>query len=91
MNEKVLCKDCKHAKAHWFNRMIGNRYMFTCTHPDAWYQPKEDFVIGKTEKGYFQSCNSMRSGINDPCGKEGKLWEPSNKKDLFKYIKHVSV
>ena len=55
MNEKVLCKDCKHAKAHWFNRMIGNRYMFTCTHPDAWYQPKEDLVIGKTEKGYFQS------------------------------------
>jgi len=33
----------------------------------------------------------MRSGINDPCGKAGKLWEPNNKKDLFKYIKHVSV
>jgi len=25
------------------------------------------------------------------CGEKGLWWEPKNKKDLFKYIKHVSV
>jgi hypothetical protein len=25
------------------------------------------------------------------CGKAGKWWTPQNKKDLFKFIKHVSI
>ena len=91
MSEKVLCKDCKHMKTSWFSRMIDNHHWFTCEHPNSLYQPKEDLVVGKTEKAYFQSCNRMRSALGDECGPSGKLWEPRNKKDLFKYIKHVSV
>ena len=91
MSEKILCKDCKHSRASWFNRMIDNHHLFDCVHPASWYQPKEDAVVGKTQKGYFQSCSRMRSALGDECGPSGKLWEPSNKTDLFKYIKHVSV
>jgi hypothetical protein len=28
---------------------------------------------------------------NETCGKGGKWWTPKNKKDLFRFIKHVSV
>jgi len=90
MSNTVLCKDCKHSKASWFNRMINNQYAFTCTHPNAWYEPPEDRVTGSTKPGYFQSCTSMRGGLNDDCQKEGKLWAPRNKKDLFTLIKHAS-
>ena len=91
MSDTVLCKDCKHSKVSWFNRMINNQYAFTCTHPDSWYEPSEDHVTGIKKPGYFQSCVGMRSGLNDACKKEGKLWTPKNKKDLFKFIKHVSA
>jgi hypothetical protein len=91
MIDKILCKDCKFSKVSWFNRMIDNQYAFKCSHPDSWYQPSEDRVTGKPTPGYFQSCSTMRGGLSDGCGKEGKLWSPRNKKDLFKFIKHVSV
>jgi len=70
--------------------MIKNQYMFTCMHPSSWYEPPEDRVAGVKKAGYFQSCHSMRSGLNDACSKEGKLWTPRNKRDLFTLIKHAS-
>ena len=92
MTEKVRCLDCKHRKvtlADWF--VAGPRYRGACL--KTWIPEKREFdpVLGERfTKGRFESPQFSR-GYDAPCGKEGKLWEPKNKKDLFKFIKHVSV
>jgi hypothetical protein len=91
MSDIVLCKDCKHSQANWFNRMIDNQHAFKCVHPDSWQIPRENRVTGKNPPGYFQSCSAMRVGLSDTCGQEGKLWAPRHKRDLFKYINHVGT
>ena len=53
-------------------------------------------VLGKKKvPAKYESCNVARIGTpgrdHGRCGEEGLWWEPKNKQDLFKYIKHVSV
>jgi hypothetical protein len=52
-------------------------------------------VLGeKKVPAKYDSCGVARIGNpsrDDRCGEDGKFWEPKNKRDLFKYIKHVSV
>jgi len=92
MTEKVRCLDCKHRKvtlADWFASTA--RYRGICT--KTWIPEKREFdpVLGeKVTKGHFDNPSFAR-GYDAPCGKEGKLWEPKKQKDLFKFIKHVSV
>jgi hypothetical protein len=54
-----------------------------------------DLVLGeKKVPAKYDSCGVARIGNpkrEDRCGEAGLWWEPVNKRDLFKYIKHVSV
>jgi hypothetical protein len=54
-----------------------------------------DLVLGtKKVPAKYESCGVARIGNlkrEDRCGEAGIWWEPKNKRDLFKYIKHVSV
>ena len=92
MTEKVRCLDCKHRKvtlADFF--AAAKRFRGICT--KTWVPEKREFdpVVGeKITKGHFENPSFARIG-GTPCGREGKLWEPKDKKDLFKFIKHVSV
>jgi hypothetical protein len=54
-----------------------------------------DLVLGEKKiPANYESCAIAR--ISNPnldyrCGEDGKFWQPKNKKDLFKFIRHVSV
>ena len=92
MAEQVRCLDCKHRKVTLADFFASSaRYRGVCL--KAWVPEKIEFdpVLGEqVTKGYYESPGIAR--VRDSsCGKEGRLWEPKNKKDLFKFIKHVSV
>jgi hypothetical protein len=95
MSETVLCKDCKHAINRWW-LLNGEEYNYYCRKsfkPDT-IEPNP--VIGTRKvKAKYDTCGVTRIGSpgrdHGRCGEEGLWWEPKNKKDLFKYIKHVSA
>jgi hypothetical protein len=84
MDEYVLCKDCKHAKWRpWW--LLSYRCYKTLLPAET----KIDLVEGpSTKQARYDSCFSQRLS-SGACGKAGKFWEPKNKKDLFKFIKHT--
>ena len=94
--EQVLCKDCKHSFRPLSNILFhGNSsYAYKCKISFKETHEKFDPVIGpKIIRGDYESCGVARIGSRvypERCGEEGKYWEPKNKRDLFKYIKHVS-
>ena len=92
MSDKiVLCKDCKHSFRKWTD-FLGFYAPLRCR---KFYFPERieiDPVIGpEKKKAHYKTCSSERmfSGLNEPCGKEGKLWEPKDKKNFFVYLKRV--
>lgn len=101
MSEKVLCKDCKHSFRTISNFIFhgSSRYAWSCRKSFKPDNVEDDPVVGpKKVKGGYDSCSVARIG-NDQykplddhrCGENGRFWEPKHKRDLFKYIKHVSV
>ena len=88
MSETVLCKDCKHARWNPFKL-----YTWYCHRELVPEKTEMDYVKGlKVTKAYYQACAIARIGKNNErCGEQGVFWEPKNKRDLFKYIKHVSA
>lgn len=98
MPETVLCKDCNHSF-----RTFGSISLHGWSSPYAYFCRKSfkdkhtemDPVVGsKKVEARYDSCGVARIGRvdrDDRCGEAGKFWEPKNKKDLFKLIKHVSV
>lgn len=101
MSEKVECRDCKHAFRTFGDFFFhGNgRYAWRCRKSYKPDSTEYDPVVGVTKvKGGYDSCSVARIGNNQfnklpdtRCGEEGRFWEPKDKKDLFKFIKHVSV
>jgi len=97
MSETVLCKDCKHSFRKFndwlFHGSSSIAYSCRKTFKEAHMAP--DLVLGsKKVPSKYESCGVARIGNpsrTDRCGEQGIFWEPKNKKDLFKYIKHVSV
>ena len=82
--DQVLCKDCLYSKNEWWNFM--GRHGYRCQ--KSLVPPKFDLVTGKMEqKPYMNSCGVAR--IQEPCGPEGKLWTPKNKKDFFVFLRRV--
>ena len=92
MTEQVRCLDCKHRKVTLVDYLVASeRVRGICT--QTWVPESREFdpVLGeKIIKGHFENPMFARTS-NRPCGREGKLWEPKDKKDLFKFIKHVSI
>jgi hypothetical protein len=92
MTEEVRCLDCRHRKVTLVD-LFANTARFRGVCLKSWVPEKREFdpVVGeKITKGHFENPSFARMS-SMPCGKEGKLWEPKNKKDLFKFIKHVSA
>lgn len=92
MNEQVvLCRDCKHSFRSWFEILtlyapLRCRKRFIQEHVEI------DPVYGaKKQRAHYRSCSSERMflGPSEVCGKEGKLWEPRDKKDFLVYLKRV--
>ena len=97
MSDSFLCKDCVHSfrKISEFpNWFTGHEWL--CRKSYISEKIEHNPVIGPIkQKGYYERCHlarseHLRSLKEDGCGPEGYLWQPRNKKDLFKFIKHVS-
>jgi hypothetical protein len=83
---KLKCCDCIHSAASWFSKLTRNKYGYTCTK----YTIEEvyDPVLGKTTSSYIGACSTARLD-RSVCGPKALLWQPKNKKDMFKYIQHL--
>ena len=81
---EVLCKDCKHAKASLWDRLMQSSYAFKCTIEEAWHEPKPNRVTGQSSTGYYESCSVMR--VMEACGPDAKRWVPKDSKMVFMYL-----
>lgn len=92
MSEQVRCLDCKHreVKMHeWIS--LSAKYRGVCL--KSWHPETRVFdpVLGEEViKGHYDSPGIARLRT-EICGPAGIAWEPKHKKDLFKFIKHVSI
>ena len=86
INRELLCKDCVHGHATWFDRLTKSAWGFKCHHPLSWVPEEFSPVTGVTKPGYWNGCGSMRVM---KCGPGAKHWEPRDtKRDLFLRVKH---
>ena len=99
MSEQVLCKDCKHSfrKLSDFPQW-GTGSELRCRLNYIENEVIENRVTGDTIRPpYYERCALTRMDYlskernSEVCGKAGKWWTPRNNKDLFKFIKHVSI
>ena len=93
--EQVLCKDCKHSFRTFANWMAhgSNRHAYTCRKAFTPEHIEQDPVLGSVKVvSRYAACGLARIGHpdrDDRCGEIGKWWAPKDKKNLFKYIKHL--
>lgn len=92
MTEQVKCVDCKHRKvtlADFFSTSV--KFRGTCLKTFVPEKRVFDPVVGdEVTPAHYESPSFARLSSR-ACGPDGKLWEPKNKKDLFKFIKHVGA
>ena len=87
---ELLCKDCKHSfrplSSFWY---WGSGAEWRCRQAFVAETVEQDPVNGpKTIPEHYLRCASARGSWRDAvCGEQAKLWQPKNKKDLFKLIK----
>ena len=98
MSEQVLCKDCKHSFRKFSELpQWGSGHEWRCRLNYIENEIVENRVTGDVKvPPYYARCSTSRmdwlsKDRGEVCGKEGKWWAPRNNKDLFKFIKHVSV
>ena len=90
MQDQVYCVDCKHRTVSFTDWLfLAKRYRGKCKLTYVEAHDVDDPVVGKSRvSGEYQSCSLARLQAR-PCGPQGKLWEPKNKKHLFLYLKRV--
>jgi hypothetical protein len=89
---EVTCKTCKHAFRNLTSLPIwGSGVEWKCHR--EWVEEHSEFdpIIGtKTIPGHYMRCTNARAGYRDaPCGKEGRNWQPREKRDFFFYLKRA--
>lgn len=87
----VLCKDCRHSFRKWTD-FLGFYAPLRCRKSYTPESVEIDPVDGPTKKrAHYRTCSSERmfSSMEEACGKQGKLWEPKNKKNFFIYLKRI--
>jgi hypothetical protein len=95
MEQSVLCKDCKHSFIPWFDKfsLTETRYTMRCRLAYKQETVDKNFVTGhKTKPAHYETCSMARLSVSKDgitCGQHGQFWQPKNKRDLFKLIKHT--
>lgn len=94
MEQPVLCKDCKHSFVPWTDMfsLMDTRYTMRCRLAYKEQEIDKDFVTGhKPKPAHYERCGMARltNSKETSCGEQGKFWQPKNKRDLFKLIKHT--
>ena len=96
MSDNVLCKECKQSFRS-FNDLVFHGFFssfaYRCKKAFKEKEVKLDLVIGnKTDPAHYETCNLVRlhnADYNDSCGKEGRWWEPKDRKNFFLYLKRI--
>ena len=86
---ELLCKECRHSFRSFKNMMIlgASEYAYTCRLSHKPAHTVNNPVIGVVKVAEtYDSCGISRLK-SQPCGPDGKLWEPKFKQGLFKLIK----
>jgi len=94
--EQVLCKDCKHSFRTFANWIAhgSNKHAYTCRKAFTPEHVVQDPVLGEIKiASRYETCGLARIGNSASrdqyCGEIGKFWQPKDRKNLFKYIKHI--
>lgn len=92
--QPVLCKDCKHSFIPWADRfsLLETRYTMRCRLDYKEEEVDKNFVTGhKPKPAHYARCSMARLSLSsvDTCGEQGKFWQPKDKRDLFRLIKHT--
>lgn len=93
----LLCKDCKHSFRRWQDviSLVDKRYSLRCKLTYKEEAVQKNYVTGhEINPAHYEKCalarlNYSSKGENGSCGEEGRWWQPKNKRDLFKLIKHA--
>lgn len=95
MNSELLCKDCKHSFRTIPNILAfgwSSSHTYLCRKSYKEEMIEHNPVTGpKRVAGKYENCNLVRlhdADYKKNCGKEGRWWEPKNKKFMFLEIKH---
>lgn len=102
-----LCKDCKHSDIEWsaylsyiFNLGAPEPHWYKCKKflkdDDRLIRSEPCPVTGKVvskkiSHDDLQFCSIVRDERYGKCGKDAKMWEPKNKKDLFKFLSKEQI
>jgi len=83
---KRLCKDCRHAKAKFLDKLWQGSFAYKCQLPTNYVEGQLNPVTGRTTKGYYQTCSVARVDHNI-CGSRGANWLPRDtRQHLFTMI-----
>lgn len=92
MTDSVKCTDCRHSFRRLSSLPIwGSGVEWLCRR--EWVEQKQEFdpVKGmRTVPGHYLKCMFARGNYRDSvCGREGKNWEPREKRNFFLYLKRI--
>lgn len=87
---EYLCKDCKHSIVSTFEKILSlgrpASYSYKCSLAFIPERNDINLVTGpKKTAAQHEYCSVARK--YGKCGEVGRLWQPKNKRDLFKYLK----
>lgn len=91
MSEPVLCKDCVHSFQIWYDRVTfaNPRYTLRCRKAYKEQEVEKNLVTEpKPVAAHYETCSVTRLN-SSVCKEEGLLWQPKDRRHLFKYIKRV--
>ena len=92
MDTTVKCIDCRHAFRKLSSLPIwGSGVEWMCRRAFVGSALEYNPVKGyETIPAHYQRCSLARGSFQDSaCGKEGRNWEPKQKKNFFTYLKRI--
>lgn len=89
---EVTCKTCKHAFRKLTSLPLwGSGTEWRCRR--EWQEEQREFDPIKGARivpGHYISCINARANYRDsPCGREGRNWEPKDRRNFFVYLKRI--
>lgn len=91
-DEVLLCKECKHGFQPWESKLflVPKEHSLRCKLNYKNNKEEINPVVGtKKIPAKYELCSISRMR-SEPCGPDGKMWQPLKKQGLFKLIKKES-
>ncbi len=89
-NTELICKNCEHSFQVFWDKvlLVPKRHSLRCKKSYKAEETVDDLVLGpKRNPAHYELCGISRMS-SGTCGREGRMWSPRDKKDIFLFIKH---